>query len=280
MTSHRNEIGLRLDALVLGSPDPARLTAFYSEQMGMRIAARGDDWALLEGPGRRIVVRPGHARQLQAACYRALDRACFEGLHGRLEQAGVPIRAGAGAWYPGREGFTFLDPEGHEMVVLADGPLAAGEGMPGRLQHVVFASPSAPDLAAFYREVVGFVLSDEVFDDHGRLKSSFVRSDPEHHSLAVFDGEVPALDHYCFETPDWAWIRDWADHFARFGTKLFWGPGRHGPGNNLFFMVLDADGNRIEISCELEEVPAGRAPGNWPFDYRAYNSWGPAPLRV
>lgn len=280
MTSKRNELGLRLDALVLGSPDPARLVAFYNEQMGMRVISRGDDWTLLEGPGRRIVVRPGFARQLHAAGYRALDRASYDALRARLERAGVPMRAGAGPWYAGLEGFTFTDPEGHEMAVFAGGELAGGEGLPGRLQHVVFSTPKAPELARFYRDVVGFVLSDEVFDEKGKLKSSFVRSDPEHHSLAVFDGEAPALDHYCFETPDWAWIRDWADHFSKYGTKLFWGPGRHGPGNNLFFMVLDCDGNRIEISCELEEVPEGRAPGNWPFDYRAYNSWGPAPLRV
>lgn len=285
MASSRPELGLQLDALVLGSPQPDALVAFYRDQMTMRVAASGDApdgaWTLLEGAGRRIVIRPSARACLLQASYRADDAAAAERLRARLEKAGVPMRPGVGPWYAQGAGFTFTDPEGHELIVVSG--IARADvpgGLPGRLQHVVFSTPGAPALASFYRDVVGFVLSDEVFDDAGTLKSSFIRSDAEHHSLAVFDGAERALDHYCFETPDWAFIRDWADHFSKHGTKLFWGPGRHGPGNNLFFMVLDPDGNRVELSAELEEVPADRPAGKWPFDYRAYNSWGPAPLRV
>jgi len=33
-----------------------------------------------------------------------------------------------------------------------------------------------------------------------------------------------------------------------------WGPGRHGPGNNLFVFIHDLDGNWVEVSAELEHV--------------------------
>ncbi len=42
---------------------------------------------------------------------------------------------------------------------------------------------------------------------------------------------------------------------------MFFGPGRHGPGNNLFFMVVDADRNRLEFSAELEITEA--SPPAW-----------------
>jgi len=43
---------------------------------------------------------------------------------------------------------------------------------------------------------------------------------------------------------------------------LEWGPGRHGPGNNLFVFVHDPEGNWIEISAELEQVTPDRPVGS------------------
>jgi len=59
---------------------------------------------------------------------------------------------------------------------------------------------------------------------------------------------------------------------------LMWGPGRHGPGNNLFVFIEDIDGNWIEISAELETV-IGRPPKNWPQEERTLNLWGKAIMR-
>ena len=75
-------------------------------------------------------------------------------------------------------------------------------------------------------------------------------------------------------------IRDWADHFARHGIKLAWGPGRHGPGNNLFVMIHDPDGNLIEISAELEVITGDRPAGIWPHEESTFNRWGSAALRT
>jgi hypothetical protein len=60
---------------------------------------------------------------------------------------------------------------------------------------------------------------------------------------------------------------------------LKWGPGRHGPGNNLFFFIHDTDGNWVEISAELEVVKPDRAVGAWPHEERTLNRWGIGLLR-
>ena len=86
------------------------------------------------------------------------------------------------------------------------------------------------------------------------------------------------MDHHSYEAGDWGYIRDWCDHFARHDIQLAWGPGRHGPGNNLFVFITDPDGNWIEVSAELEVV-YGRGVGDWPQHPRTLNKWGRAIMR-
>jgi hypothetical protein len=62
--------------------------------------------------------------------------------------------------------------------------------------------------------------------------------------------------------------------------KLWWGPGRHGPGNNLFFMVEDPDGYKVEISAELESMADDDPVRQWPHNERSLNLWGPGWMRV
>lgn len=111
------------------------------------------------------------------------------------------------------------------------------------------------------------------------MTTCFMRSDTEHHSFAVFQAPSCAFDHHCYETSGWSELRDWADHFARRRWLLDWGPGRHGPGNNLFLFVRDPDDNWIELSAELEVVHPERKAGRWPHEERTLNLWGRAPLR-
>ena len=143
---------------------------------------------------------------------------------------------------------------------------------------MVVGSDEPETLVRFYADVVGLPVSDKVLRDDS-VTACWLRTDHEHHSLAVFRAPVRRLDHHSYEAGDWALIRDWADHFARQGLRLIWGPGRHGPGNNLFIMVEDPDGNRIEISAELETVNGDRPVVIWPHEERTFNRWGQAPFR-
>ena len=88
------------------------------------------------------------------------------------------------------------------------------------------------------------------------------------------------MDHNCYESENWNDIRDWAGHFSKSRITLWWGPGRHGPGDNLFFMVSDPDGNSVELSAEIEIVGADREMGTWLHEERTLNYWGKGMLRV
>ena len=188
------------------------------------------------------------------------------------------------------DAFAVRDPDGRLAVfgrprvdlpppVLGRGLMASK--LPARLQHVVVASNALPAMLRFYEEDLGFVVSDYVFEDDGRTEptAGFFRSDPEHHSFGVFRCPETRPDHHAYETTCWNDIRDWADHLATLDIKLWWGPGRHGPGNNLFFMVRDPQGYLIEISAELEVMPDEVVKRSWKHEERTLNLWGAAFMR-
>lgn len=271
-----------LDHLRFSSPDPQRLADFYARALGMKIRSAGVD-LLLEANGRRLIISPGDARTLRSAGFCLADRTALSALTARLDQCHWP-------WSPAPD-TPFLcdaihleDPDGNGFVF----GLSAGEPAmfddpvsrrPARLQHVVFGSRDAARLAAFYHDVLGFSPTDVVVDEDGAVRTTFLRSNAEHHSIAVFQTSTDRFDHCSYEAGDWSLIRDWGDHMASQHIPLQWGPGRHGPGNNLFMFVHDADGNWVEISAELEIVSPDRPVGTWPHEERTLNSWGIGMLR-
>ena len=111
------------------------------------------------------------------------------------------------------------------------------------------------------------------------ITTCFFRSNKEHHSLACFKAKNVGIDHHSYEVGKWKLIRDWCDYISKRRLKLFWGPGRHGPGNNLFVFFEDCDGNKIELSAELELIK-NRKFLDWPHKERTLNLWGKSYLRV
>lgn len=282
-TSIDRPLAATLYELGLCSEDGSALAKFYGEALGYRFSATA---AGLSGRARdrRLEIVPGTSRTLAYAAYAVPDLSEVERLAGRLAAASVVVepidKPGFG---PGA--IAFEDPDGNqfvfgvaqkaEMDLQGDGVA----GRPARLQHVVFASQDVDRLLSFFTDTVGFVLSDRVLDETGGLRTAFVRCGNDHHSLAFFAASENRLDHHCYEAEEWNLIRDWADHFAAERMPLKWGPGRHGPGDNLFVFIHDPDGNWVEISAELEQVAPDRPAGDWPHEERTLNMWGVGLLR-
>ena len=73
-------------------------------------------------------------------------------------------------------------------------------------------------------------------------------------------------------------IKILCDYFSEKNIKIIWGPGRHGPGNNLFIFIEDLDKNWIEFSAELEIIH-DRELRKWPKSDKTLNLWGKAIMR-
>jgi catechol 2,3-dioxygenase len=239
-------------------------------------------WLCL-APGRQLLLSAGPSKSLEFAAYAYASATELARSRSRLEANRVSLLSSPSPIF-GESAFAVRDPDGNLLVfgdqsdvALDDGPALGA--LPGRLQHLVVASIDCERMVLFYRDCVGFKVSDRVHNDSDETTACFLRSSDEHHSFAVFKAHENRLDHSCYETTDWNMIRDWADKFSGLNIPLVWGPGRHGPGNNLFLFINDPDGNWIEISAELEVVRSSRQEGRWVHAERTLNLWGRAPLR-
>jgi len=278
-----------LDHLRLDSPAPQALAEFYARALGMSVSPLGGDAFLVEGPRRRLVIGRGEARGHPWSAFALKDDAQLERYRRFvIARGGTPLASPTPLFAEG--GFAVGDPDGRLAVFGLRGagatPVASGAAaeFPARLQHVVVASRRFPAMMAFYRDVLGFLVSDTVHVDDGKgglgeANVCFLRANLEHHSFAVFRAPHSASDHFALEVPGWDDVRRWADHFAALDIGIWWGPGRHGAGNNLFFMVKDPDGNNIEISAELETLAKGEPGKRWPAGSKALNLWGPVWVR-
>ncbi|MCP4330683.1 MAG: hypothetical protein GY791_20000 [Alphaproteobacteria bacterium] len=270
----------RLHHIRIDSTDPSRLIPFYRDGLGLRERPLAEGQSLMDGRKRRVVIGRGEANRLSFAAFAMADRAAVAALRRTLERRQVPIEPSPTPLFED-DAFAVTDPDGGRIVFgLPNTAYDGDDELPGRLQHFVMATTDLERLHEFYSDVLGFVVSDEVVDeDSGRITARFYRCDPEHHSFAAFVAPETGLDHHAYEADCWNDIRDWADHFSRLRVPLWWGPGRHGPGDNLFFMVLDPDGNKVEISAELEHMPLSMAKRTWPHCERTLNYWGQAWMR-
>jgi len=277
----------RLNHIRLDSDNARGLADFYCATLGFAATALADGSLLLEAPARRLVIGSGAPGTQPYSAFRLGSAMQLAALRDRLAGSGVALLASPSPIFA--EGaFAVRDPDGRLAVfgLARDDlkPMPAEDGasaLPGRLQHVVVASAHLPEMMRFYEDVLGFVASDYVHETSGNREPTvaFYRCDPEHHSFAVFRGPRSGPDHHAYEANCWNDIRDWADHMASCGIKLWWGPGRHGPGNNLFFMIKDPQGYLIEISAELEIVPDTVHKRSWPHEERTLNLWGPGFMR-
>lgn len=271
-----------LDHLCLGSPVPEELARFYVRALDLTLTSAAGGWWGETGQ-RRLHFVAGAKNSLGYAAYRVASAESLDALRRRLFDAGATILPSPSPRFP--RGLCVQDPDGNHLVfdfapeTETETEAGPGQARSARLQHFVVASRNAPRISNFFQHVLGFQLSDVVVDEQGAVRTSFLRCSEEHHSFAVFQAPEDRLDHHCYEASDWNAIRDWGDSMAGERIPIVWGPGRHGPGNNLFLFIHDSDGNWVEISAELEHVATDRPAGVWPHEERTLNTWGRGFLR-
>jgi catechol 2,3-dioxygenase len=158
-------------------------------------------------------------------------------------------------------------------------PLSVEHYMPRlsrRLGHVSFAAPDCAELQQFLVEVLDFRVTDML----GR-RVAWLRCDHEHHGVALVNaGTSATMHHYAFQLENWGAIERYCDNLAFLGRRVLWGPGRHGPGRNLYTYLPDPDNTIVEAYADLLEVwdEANYRPIDWTDrGESALNLWGPLP---
>ena len=270
--------GAYLHHLCFESPNPEKLSDFYGKIMQMKPQSIGANAWLCSGKNRQILIKEGMKNRLEFAAFSCRDEGGLDLLKERVKEEGIEVISLQPDLFQ-NDAISIVDQDGHNISFGLSKPNMNAESvLNGPLQHLTFSTLNVEKFVDFYVGKLGFCISDRVLHSNGNLATCFVRSNHEHHTLACFKSDRIGVDHHSYEAGEWNAIRDWCDHFASMNIELMWGPGRHGPGNNLFVFVEDPDGNWIEISAELEVIH-DRPSKDWPQEERTLNLWGKAILR-
>lgn len=269
-----------LRSVAISATDPTDLLPFYERTWGLeRVAHTDDGQILLRAKGSEhhvMTLVPGTGHTMEGIGLGASSREYVDELAERLHSAGAEITAGPGPrpqTLGGGYGVTFRDPEGRLVEVSADvdvhQPSSRPDG-PDRLSHIVLNSVSVPESVAFYTDLLGFRISDT----YERDLMIFLRCNELHHCIVLAPGEWTSLNHVAFEVESGDEVMKSLGRMRKAGFDTIWGPGRHGPGGNVFCYFTDPVGNVIEYTAELLELDDSWEPQVWARTPENADVWG------
>ena len=186
----------------------------------------------------------------------AADRATVDALHAQVLAHGLKtVDPPARLRQPhGDYGFGFKDPEGRNIAVVCGvndhADAADTPDRPRKLSHVNINAGDSEATFRCYRDALGFTLTDTT----ARLR--FLSCNSDHHSMVLGFAGGATLNHIAFEMPDLESVMRGAGRMRDDGRAIEWGPGRHGPGNNVFCYFLGPEDVPLEYTAEMQQVDA------------------------
>jgi catechol-2,3-dioxygenase len=264
------------------APDPIGLARFYEDVWGLQKAGEQDGAAYLRGSGAEhhiLTIYPSQRSTVRHISLGLPDRDAVDEAYQTLSQRrGITVaRLPASIDEPGGGyGFRITDVDGRFIELSSDVASAETGGdhyavtRPTKISHVVLNSAQVDAFAELLTDVLGLRLSDET------AHMAFFRCNADHHSVAIARAPHASLNHVAFEVPTQDDVLRGIEHMQNNGIPTLWGPGRHGPGDNVFGYFRAPNGQVIEYTSELQQIQDedGYVPRFWaPEDYRLRDPW-------
>ena len=173
----------------------------------------------------------------------------------------------------GGKGFEVRGPEGQVYRFITDSTVERlnDKSKPIQLTHAVINSTDVEASERYAVEKLGFKVSDRTA--HMR----FIRCNRKHHALAYAKSEFASLNHIAFEMHDMDAVMRGIGRLRDAGHEPVWGPGRHGPGNNVFGYFIAPYGGIVEYTAEVSEVDENYkvgTPEDWKWPAGRIDHWG------
>lgn len=226
--------------------------SFATNVLGLCVSARRDDGSLalrMDGHAHRIFLEPGSADDLAVLGWEVASDRDLDAMIERLRAAGVDVTVGtpeeaarrsvkALAKYRDAGGIPSEIYCGPELAadpfvsaVVRSGFVADERG----LGHIVLSANSQEESLAFYRDVLGFRLSDRIVCDiHGfHVDIVFLHTNPRHHSVAFGDRQKKRLHHFMLEARSMDEVGLAFDRSLKSGVRIMQTLGRH-PNDKMF----------------------------------------------
>jgi 2,3-dihydroxybiphenyl 1,2-dioxygenase len=159
---------------------------------------------------RRLVVSEDRGEKLGFTGWEVAGAAALDALAARLEGHGMRVQRGSRGLADERhvrDLIVFDDPAGNRLEIFHGAAVAAGAFVPGRpisgfvtgplgMGHVVMHVADAEALLPFYRDVLGFKITDYGLQG---IKLYFMHVNSRHHSLALVGSGQTGLHHFMVE---------------------------------------------------------------------------------
>jgi len=270
--------GVRSVDLVATNLDEA--SRFYETVWNLTPVGSGNDSRYFRGTVRYHHILGLH-RGAQLAIVRVTfdvaDRSAVDELQRRIAAAGGRPTAPAVLTTPGGGyGFGCKDPDGRNLVFVCEvADHADGADKPDRPRKIVHVNLNARDFdasLAFFTDVLGF----HIIDDNAPLWFLHC-ANSDHCSIVLCKTNLPTLNHIAFDMADFDSVMRGMGRMKDNGYPIEWGPGRHGPGDNVFAYFCGPDEVPLEYAAEILQVDDNYAPrpsSYWKFAPGRSDQWG------
>jgi 2,3-dihydroxybiphenyl 1,2-dioxygenase len=191
---------------------PEDWAGYGTNFLGLQLAERAASQLVFRMDDRRqrLVVTPGERDGARFFGWELADAAALEAMAARLEAAGVPVSRGNRALADQRRvaGLVAVqDPMGNRVELVHGAEATDAPFIPGRpisgfrtgalgMGHAVLTVPRMAEALAFYRDLLGFRVSDYVTNP---FHAYFLHVNPRHHSLALIETGSAGLHHLMVE---------------------------------------------------------------------------------
>ena len=218
----------------------------------------------------RYLIERGDADRFVAAGWECAA-ADYDALRQRLTEAGVALSEGDVAACSARSVAAFVtgeDPSGNQFELFHSRVGDDGEFAPALdgvgyvaddlgLGHAVLPAPDHEATCTFYREVLGFGISDELTlpppaEGLPEMRIHFFHADnPRHHSLALFNGPAPSgVVHLMTEMQTMDQVGACLDRVNARGLPITASLGRHENDRMVSFYFLAPAGIPMEVGYD------------------------------
>ena len=149
---------------------------------------------------------------------------------------------------------------------------AGGADLPRKIAHVNLNAREFDASLAFFTQALVFRLVDE------NAPLWFLHcANTDHCSIVLAKTGQPTLNHIAFEMPELDSVMRGMGRIKDSGYPIEWGPGRHGPGNNVFAYFCGPDEAPLEYTAEvlpIDDKHEPQTPAYWKFAPGRSDQWG------
>jgi biphenyl-2,3-diol 1,2-dioxygenase len=259
----------QLGYIGVNATDVPGWASFMQEVTGMQVSDKADDgstYLRMDDRQYRFLIHPSEQNDVAYIGWQVADEAALDGIAAQVEEAGIKVTPGSKEDTEAKHVLgliKFEDPSGIKTEVFCGAEVATKPYHPSRassgfktgdlgIGHAVLWVPDVDKSLRFYRDVLGFTVSDNIW---GRV--AFMHCNSRHHSLALFaagQNTDRRMNHFMIQYNQLDDVGMAYDIAEKRGDEFATHIGRHPNDQNISFYVVNPSGFNTECAWGARDV--------------------------